>query len=247
MSRAWVVIKRFGRLLKFMLFCIILSLFIFIGWRIFSTGIPKELKNLAPNEKLSEAYSQNGDELYMFSQRYDPITRADRNAGYFAVPKAVFIPDANQAQIVFRYNNSTISSLAKDYELESIPSRDTELFDVTLVLYIDLTPDNSEDNYDVNSENIKTVRVHANKQDSGKSTLYNFYRYVFDFENAEETVNIAELIESKTLIAVHTQIYYKDALDYTQTAYGAICIYDARVENEAIKLSKNDKRIFEKN
>ena len=246
MSRAWVVLKRIGKLLKFAFFCIVLSVVIFFAWRVFSTGTPKELKTLTPNGKLCEAYSVKGEELYVFTQRYDPITRADRNAGYFSVPEAVFIPDANQAQIVFRYNNSTIRSVATDYGLEAAPSRDKELFDVTLVLYIDLTPENKEDNYFTDSENVKAIRVHASQKTSGKSTLYNFYRYVFDFESTEENINIAELMENKSLIAVHTQIYYNDDLDYEKTAYGAICIYDSRVPNEPVKLTKADKKIFEK-
>ena len=246
MSRAWVVIKRFGKLIKFAFFCLVFSIIIFFAWRVFSTSIPKDLKNLTPNDQLKAAYSQKGDDLYMFTQKYDPITRADRNEGYFSVPKAVFIPDANQAQIVFRYNRSTLRSVAKDYELSSIPSRDEELFDVTLVLYIDLTPENKDDTYDSDNEDIKTVTVHATAKESGKSTLYNFYRYVFEFDKADEPVDIAKLIEDGSLIYVQTHIYYKDDIDYNEPAYGAIRIYDARVEKEQVKLTKADKKIFEK-
>ena len=246
MSRAWVVIKRIGRLLRFAFFCLVLSVIIFFVWRVFSTDIPKELKSLTPNEKLNEVYAQKGEDLYVFTQKYDPITRAERNSGYFSVPTAVFIPDANQAQIVFRYNNSTLNSLATDYGLETVPSREEELFDVTLVLYIDLTPENKTDTYDENNEDIKTVTVHASAKTAEKSTLYNFYRYVFEFDKADEPVDVAKLIEDGSLIYVQTHIYYNGDIDYAEPAYGAIRIYDARVDKDRVKLTKADKKIFEK-
>ena len=242
MSRAWVVIKRCGRFIKFAFFCIVLSVVIFFAWRTFSTGTPKELKALIPNEKLNEAYAAKGDGLYMFTQNYDPITRADRNYGYFSVPEAVFIPDANQAQIVFRYNNSTLRSVATDYERDTALARGEEHFDVTLVLYLDLTPNNPDDNYETNSQSVKALRVHSSQKTSGSSTLYNFYRYVFDFDEAD--INIASLMESKKIIAVHAQVYYVDDLDYNKEAYGAICLYDSRLTDRPVELSKTDKKIL---
>ena len=148
MSRASVIFKRIGRLLKFLVFCIILTVCILLLWRVFSTSIPKEIEDMSSNGKLTAAYADKGEDLYVFEQIYDDITRAERNAGYFGVPEAHFIPAANQAQIVFRYNNSTVKALAEDYSLPSVPHRSEELFDVSMVLYIDLTPENKEDNYD---------------------------------------------------------------------------------------------------
>ena len=246
MSRAWVIFKRVCRLLKFLLICLILTICIFLLWRVFSTGIPKEIKEIEPTDKLIAAYESKGEDLYVFNQVYDNITRAERNAGYFGVPDAYFIPDANQAQIVFRYNNSTIKSLATDYSLETIPDRSEELFDVTLLIYIDLTPDNKEDNYNIGSENVKTVRIPCTSKERADSKLYNFYRYVFDFENGEEPIDLQELMDSGTLIAIHTQVYYTGDLDYNETAYGALCIYDYRRDNEAVKLSKNEKEALGK-
>lgn len=233
-------------MLKFLLVCLVLTICILLLWRVFSTGIPKEIKELEPNDKLCEAYAKEGEELYVFNQVYDNITRAERNAGYFGVPEAHFIPSANQAQIVFRYNNSTIKALAKDYALDAVPDREDELFDVSLVVYIDLTPDNKEDNYEIGTDNVKTVRIPCTSKERANSQLYNFYRYVFDFENGEEALDLEELMESGTLIAIHTQIYYKGDLDYQKTAYGALCIYDYRRENNEIKLSKNEKEALSK-
>lgn len=245
MSRSWVILKRTGRLLKFLLLCVVLSICIFLLWRVFSTGIPNDLKTFIPNDSLSIAYDKQGQDLYMFRQNLDIITRAEHNKGYFAVPESVFIPDANQAQIVFRYNNSTITSVASDYSLDSVPSRDKELFDVTLVLYVDLTPDIKEDNYSTTDENVRAIRVKPSAKKSAQSQLYNFYRYLFDFSNAEEDINLSELLESGTLIAVHAQVYYKDDLDYSKAPYGAICLYASTSTNKEVKWSAANKKYFE--
>ncbi len=247
MSRAWVIIKRIGKLLKFLFICLVITVCIFMLWRVFSTGTPKELKPLSPNDALNEAYLQKGEELYIFEQNYDDITRDERAYGYFALPEAKFIPDANQAQLVFRYNNSTIKSMASDYALESVPDRSEELFDVSLVLFIDLTPDNKDDNYDKGSDTVNEVRCLPTSNTSAKTNLYNFYRYVFDFGSAEEEINLGELLESGELIAIHAQFYYNGDLDYEKDPYGALCIYDYRSQLHTVELSGKDKKALEGN
>lgn len=242
MSRVWVAIKRFGAVIKFLFVCLILTVFIFMVWRISSTGTPKELKALVPNDSLREAYSQSGGDLYIFEQKYDEITRADRNSGYFAVPEAVFIPEANQAQIIFRYNNSTIRALAADYGLDTVPDREEELYDVSLVFYIDLTPEDTSDNDDVDSAGLKKVRVLPSEQKSERTSIYNFYRYTFDFDNAEEEINMQELMDDGTLIAIHAEFYYKGDLDYGKTPYGALSLYYHQRSNYDVKLSSKDKK-----
>ncbi len=242
MSRVWVAIKRFGAVIKFLFVSLILTVFIFMVWRISSTGTPKELKALMPNDSLREAYSQSGDDLYIFEQKYDEITRADRNSGYFAVPEAVFIPEADQAQIIFRYNNSTIRALAADYGLDTVPDREEELYDVSLVFYIDLTPEDTSDNDDVDSAGLKKVRVLPSEQKSERTSIYNFYRYTFDFDNAEEEINMQELMDDGTLIAIHAEFYYKGDLDYEKTPYGALSLYYHQRSNYDVKLSSKDKK-----
>lgn len=247
MSRAWVIFKRIGRLLKFLLFCVILTVCILLLWRVLSTGIPKEIKGLDANDKLKASYGKaisDNKELYVFKQVYDNINKDEKTKGYFGISDARFIPDANQAQIVFRYNNSTITALANDYSLPSIPAKNEDLFDVSLVLYIGERPeDESQEITKENAEGIKAVRVTPQPEpQKAYSTLYSFYRYTFNFENAEEPVDINELLKSKTLISVHVEIYYKGDVDYSSNAYGALSIYDYRRENVAKELSKNEKK-----
>lgn len=242
MSRAWVIIKRLGRVIKFLFVCLILTVCVFMLWRIFSTGIPKNIDTLMPNSELKQAFSNKGEELYIFEQKYDNITTAEHNYGYFAVPKAVFIPELNQAQIVFRYNNSTLTSLATDYSLEAAPERERDVFDVSLVFYIDLTPENLEDNDDIGTDTIKEIRVQPDDSVSERTTLYNFYRYSFDFDKAEEELNMQKLIDDGVLISVHAEFYYEGDLDYNEAPYGALSLYHHQRKNYDVKITARDKK-----
>ena len=236
---AW---KIFG----FLCGCIVLTVCIFMIWRVSSTGTPKEIDSLSANERLLSVYSEQGDSLYMFKQNQDIITRADYNSGYFAIPDYTFIPDANQLQLVFRYNNSTLKAVATDKALDKIPSRDGDYFDVSIVLYIDLTPDNLDDNEFTNSENIKKIRCKGHIVGKDKTTLYNFYRYSFYFDEADEPIDIKELMAGNSLIAIHAQFYYNDGLDYNEAPYGALLLYNPAMDNITVELSANDKKALAK-
>ena len=98
----WRVVKWSISLLLFLISGILL-------WRVFSSGDPKEIKYLMGNDALYEAYEEHGKELILQYQMQDTITTAEYNRGYFSVTQYVFIPEAKQVQLVFRYNNSTHS------------------------------------------------------------------------------------------------------------------------------------------
>ena len=246
MSRVWVGIKRAWKIFGFICSCIVLTVCIFMIWRVSSTGTPKGIDSLSANERLLSVYSEQGDSLYMFKQNQDIITRADYNSGYFAIPDYTFIPDANQLQLVFRYNNSTLKAVATDKALDKIPSRDGDYFDVSIVLYIDLTPDNLDDNEFTSSENIKKIRCKGHIVGKDKTTLYNFYRYSFYFDEADEPIDIKELMAGNSLIAIHAQFYYNDGLDYNEAPYGALLLYNPAMDNITVELSANDKKALAK-
>ena len=245
MSRVWVVIKRFWKLFGFVCAIAVFAICAFMIWRVSSTGTPKELDRLSRNDKLVEAYEEQGESLYMFKQNQDIITRADYNYGYFSIPDYLFIPDANQLQLVFRYNNSTLKSLAEDKGLAEIPDRDGDYFDVSLVIYLDLTPDNTEDNDKPDSPNVKKIRCKGRVEGKDKTALYNFYRYSFYFDEADEPIDIKELLESPSLISIHAQFYYNEGLDYEQSPYGALVLYSPDMKNKQIELSSADKAVLE--
>ena len=242
MSRVWVGIKRTCRILGFLCGVVVLAVCAFMLWRVFSTNIPKELDRLTPNERLLSAYSEHGESLYMFKQNQDIITRAEYNSGYFSIPDYTFIPDANQLQLVFRYNNSTLKEVATDKSLAEIPDRNGDYFDVSIVLYIDLTPDNLDDNEFTSSENIKKIRCRGHVVGKDKTTLYNFYRYAFYFDEADEPIDLDSLLKENSLIAIHAQFYYNEGLDYNESPYGALLLYDPSMKNLQVKLSSDDKK-----
>ena len=242
MSRVWVGIKRAWKIFGLLCALVVFAVCAFMLWRVFSTGTPKELDGLSPNEKLSSLYSEQGESLYAFKQNQDIITRAEYNSGYFSIPDYAFIPDANQLQLVFRYNNSTLKALAADKGLSEVPAREGDYFDVSVVLYVDLTPDNSEDNGNVDSEYVKKIRCKGHVDGKARTTLYNFYRYTFYFDESEEPIDINELMESGTLIAVHAQFYYNEELNYDERPYGALLLYDPSAKNNRGELTSADKK-----
>ena len=240
MSRVSRGLRITGRVIKFFFFLLVFSVIGILLWRIFSSGDPSSMKRLTPNEKLAAAYEEKGDELYLFQQGQNMITSGKDNYGYFAVTDCVFIPEANQIQIVVRYNTATIRSLAEDYALEPVPSRDEELFDVSLTVATDLTPDVTDDNAGNDPASVQFVRVHPTQVNSDKKNLYNYRRLVFDLESAG--LSLSELLDSGLLLAVYTDIYYNQDIRYDEPAYGTLCLYDYLSERKDVSLSGKDRR-----
>ena len=143
-NKAW---RTIGKIIKYTALTAVFAVTAVILWRIFSSGDPKSVKTVIANESLCDAYYENGDELYMYYQDQGVLTRTEGNYGYFGVTQVSIIPDANQIQVVFRYNTSTLRNIESDMGLESkVLSRDADLFDITLAISTDLTPDKTEDN-----------------------------------------------------------------------------------------------------
>lgn len=189
-------------------------------WRMCSTANdPKSVSTLMVNDKLAGIYSVQKDSMEIYYQNLDQFTRDDDNYGYFAVTKAIIIPDARQVQAVFRYNVSTLEYLAEDFpeDFNGTPDRNADLFDVTLVKVIDLTPDNTEDND--NEENLKFERYYATESVKDQTSRHNYERFLF------------ENIDCEDALEVYVNIYYKGDLDYEDDAYGIIRIYTSD-ENE---------------
>ena len=224
----------FWRVVKWsisLLLCIICGILL---WRVFSSGDPKEVKYLMGNDALYEAYEEKGKDLVLQYQMQDTITLAEYNRGYFSITQYVFIPDARQVQLVFRYNNSTIEHLARDYGLGAIPDKSEELFDLTLVTTKDLTPDNQGDNE--NTENLAMERYYPTAAIRTETSLYTYYRFVFD--NVEVTPD---------MLYVFADIYYKGDLDYEERAYGTLCLYDDASLWVDYKLSRTERKMLKNN
>ena len=226
--------RLFGRVVKWsmsLLLCVICGILL---WRVFSSGDPDEVKYLMGNDALYEAYDEHGKNLVLQYQMQDTITLAEYNRGYFSITQYVFIPEAKQVQLVFRYNNSTIEHLARDYGLDAVPDKSEELFDLTLVTTKDLTPDNQEDNEDEGC--LAMERYYPTTAIRTETSLYTYYRFVFD--NVEVTPD---------MLYVFADIYYKGDLDYEKRAYGTLCLYDDASLWVDYKLSRTERKMLKDN
>lgn len=232
-TRRAMIIKRVLRVCGWIIFITILGV---LFWRMCSnSNDPKSVTTIAPNDRLLEAYVANDGALDIIYQSHDQFTRGEDNYGYFAVTQSVFIRDVDQAQIVLRYNKSTLEYLAEDFpeDFSGVPDRSTEWFDVTLVKVVDLTPDDLEDNKD--DKNLKYERYSATGSVADQTNRHNYYRYSF------------EGVELEDACEVYVNIYYKGALDYENDAYGIIQIYTSDPEKYTYtyKLTSDDKKALD--
>ena len=203
-----------GRISKLMISLFVFSVCGLLIWRVFfSTKIPKEIDTMIPNARLTEAYQTKGDQLTLQYQELSTISRAKDSYGYFSVESCVFIPEAEQVQLVFRYNNSTIRHLQADYGLPELPQKSQHLFDVTLVRANDLTPNDHTD--DLDATKLETARISPSAESVREETaLYTFYRYVFDGVTVEDITN-----------SIYVDVYYVEDIRYEERPYSSLLIY----------------------
>lgn len=230
-------LKIIGWIIKAILYMIIVFVFSLLIWRIwFSTRIPDKITDFTVTDSLKTAFAEAGNSaegLGMFNQSQASITRGEKNAGYFSVEDYVIIPGADQVQLIFRYNNSTLEHLAEDFGLDGVPDRTLELFDLTLVKTTDLTPDDKSDN--TNRDSLRETRYTASYTVSDTTLLYNYRRVVFEGVTLEEDD-----------IGLFFDIYYAKKIDYSSLPYGALCLYDREMENEPYEISGDILRRLEK-
>ncbi len=216
------VIKAFFR---FLVAIVIIAVFAVLGWRMITSRVPKELKQISANDILNEAYAQKGDDLLLYTQEQNTITRAEKSYGYFTSCDVLFIPEAKQVQLLIRYNDSTLKATKKDYGLASSLDPEQDWYDVTLVLAADLTPENKEDNItkDIDPECILLTRVKPTYvSERMHKGLYSYRRLVFDGVEWNDE-----------LLAIYADFYFAEDIPYetedfdiyTAEPYGALCLY----------------------
>ena len=209
----------------FYLFVIIVNAIML--WRVLFSGDPAKIQRLTVNDSLREAYEDG--QLLLETQEQRTLT----SNGLFAVRQCIFIPEANQIQIVVRYNNSTLRKLAQDYGLESVPEKAEELFDVSIVKTIDKTPMDITDNTD--PEALSEERYHpTGEPETAYKRLYSYRRYVFENVSREDAVGM------------FVDVYYKGDVNYEKDPYGALCIYEDGAPMEEVKLTGADKKELKK-
>lgn len=221
----------------FKVLCILLIVGVngIILWRVFSSGDPSSVKTLMVNQKTYDAYKHSGDSLTMWYQEQNNITKGQDNYGYFAVTDWYYIDQAEQLQLTFRYNNSTIRHLAEDYGLDKAPDRGEDLYDVSLLIAYDLTPEDTTDNDTNDPESVTFVRYFPSDSFKTQKNLYNYRKYVFD------DIQINDLV-----LAVYVDFYYVEDIDYENEAYGTLILYDYATKARTRALSSNDVKALKK-
>lgn len=234
-SKVLVVI---GKCLKWAGLALAAVVFGVMLWRINAMeSLPSEIRTLSVNQALYDAYKaadSEGKMLEMFTQsKLDPVTTNQEAYGYFWVAEAVFIPDAQQLQLVVRYNNSTLEHLASDFKLGRIPAREEEVLLPVVRVLEDATPDNPDDNEEESSWIVHTLTP-AEDPRAAQKDVYNFRRYVVD-----------GVVVNNDIIGVVVDFYYIGDPD-AESPLGTLYVYYEQATDEAVKLTKNDIAALEK-
>ena len=219
-----------GRVVKTLFILLIVAVNAVMIWRVFlSDRIPDKIDTMTYNSEIGKVYEEKGNDIILQYQNLSTVTRGEKDAGYFGVPSCVFIPEAQQVQVVFRYNNSTLRHVAEDFDLPAIPDKENTYFDVTLVKTTDLTPDDLTDNNDPTK--LTETRFRHSSVVRETTALYTYYRYVYDGVTIEDDT-----------AAVFVDAYYPIDMDYTKDPYGTLCIYYNQLEWLNYRLTSADKK-----
>ena len=239
MSIASRVFRIIWRVIKLGFTLLVAAVCLFLLWRVFSRGTPSDVELITPNDKIYKAYLEAEDgELEYFTQDRLSLT----TDGKFGIPECIFIPDANQIQLVLRYNNSTIRALAEDYALAEVPDRSEELFEVSLLIQTDLTPDVQTDNAGDVESAVAYTRCQGKVVMEDTKNLYNFRRIVFDLDDCG--IDLDELMEDDILLAIYADVYYAEDVDYDKTPYGTLFLYDYLREDHVKEISGKEEKLI---
>lgn len=220
--------RRLRRLFRFFVIALLLGVNAVIFWRFCSAGLPSQFKTLSPNHTLAAAYAAQGEKLTAFTQKQPSITRGTESYGYFSVEQCVFYPEAKQVQVVFRYNDSTLTHLAEDKKLSETPPKSGTYFDVTLLRTTDLTPKDKTDNSD--PATLAQNRYHATgTPERLETSLYTYFRYTFDGVEFEKDTD-----------GIFVDVYWLGDLNYKESSYGTLVIWDSGSKNQTVELSSAD-------
>lgn len=116
-------------------------------------------------------------------------------------------------------------------------SRDDNVYDVTVTVMYDLTPENDKDNDGKTEEAVKELRFHPTGEAiTYQKTLYNYRKFIFDGIKIDDSV-----------LAVMIDIYYVDDINYEEDTYATLLLYfyEDKAENIKYKLSYADKKAIE--
>lgn len=226
MARSSTTSRIIGWAIRLLIGAMIFSVVGVLLWRILSSGDPASMTVLQPNEQIYAAYQEEGEQLQILHQQHDIIIRDGPSKGYFSVTQSEFIPAADQLQITFRYNNSTLKYVAEDYGKAAPLERGKDWFDVTVTIAYDLTPDNADDNDINHPDSVRFERYQPTACVKDTKNLYNYERLTFDgIDICAGFDEQGTPIMRPEIIAVYVDIYFNEDLDYEQEPLGTLLIY----------------------
>ena len=226
MAKSTTTSRIIGWAVRLLIGAMIFSVVGVLLWRIFSSGDPASMTVLQPNEQVYTAYQKEGEQLQILHQQHDTIIREGPAKGYFSVTQSEFIPAADQLQITFRYNNSTLEYVAEDYEKSAPLEHGKDWFDVTVTVAYDLTPDNTDDNDINDAASVRFERYQPSACVKDKKNLYNYERLTFDgIDICDGFDQEGKPIMRADILAVYVDVYFNEDIHYDKEPLGTLLIY----------------------
>lgn len=228
-----------GRIFSYTFRVIVFGIIAIFLWRVLlSDVVPRKARTLLVNEATYQAYLNEGNNLDMYTQEQEKLSvtesikvvgdkQTTEAHGLFWVSEAVFIPGADQVQILTRYNNSTLRRIATDFKLDAVPDRQDNILDVTLVVTTDPTPTDIE-----NGDEFETRYAASDVTAEYKTAMYNYCKYIFD----------GITVDPETTVDITAEFYYAERVNYDSLPYSFLRIYDSDSERVSVKLTARDKK-----
>ncbi len=216
-----------GHVLRALFVLLIAFICLFLSWRVFfSKRPPRDMREISANEILSAAYAENGGITVMEQSDHVRYTEGEDNYADYHVARCVFLEEANQVQLLFFYNNSTLRDVSETLGIDPELPRGEKVFGVELLLLVDVSPEGH-----VGDPMIEERVVRATSAEIGTNTLYTFVRYTFDGVDISGDVTV-----------VYFDIYYEGA---QRTELGTIRLYHKESEAEYRTLTKKEQAVME--
>ena len=218
----WIV----WHVLRALFVALIAFICLFLGWRmVFSKRPAKELRTLSDNAILSAAYEENGTITVMEQPEQVRYTEGEDNYADYHVGWCVFLEEADQVQLLFLYNNSTLRDVSEKLNISPALSRGEDVVGVELLVLVDVSPEGHE-----GEPVIEERVVRATSCEMGANRLYTFSRYTFDGVDISDDVKV-----------VYLDIYYEDG---ERTELGTMRLYHAESEAAYRSLSGKEETII---
>lgn len=149
--------KIVGKILKYLLYGLVIFVFGLIFWRIWTINDESVLSCVTPTENALSAYAEKGADAFLSHEVHDRISGTAEGAadGYFSGYAFVYIPDKKEVQVTLRVNDSTAGRLG----LSELP-----------YFYLNI--------YE-NAEDVRNVREPIYTEDQHR-LMYNYRRLVFE-------------------------------------------------------------------